>query len=145
VTGASRYRITFDASGDSYVLRHSGTNSLLDVLPRNPLTSPDDPPDEQIFDLSELPLLGPGVRILAVQSGTAAASPATLEFGPLGATTRSEQTTIWLTAGRSSETRYLPLRIDPTTGSAEVGKIQVAAPPATVVDVDQLEKVFDDD
>jgi hypothetical protein len=102
----------------------------LDTLPDSPFRSPDDPPDQQIVDLEELPHLGSAVRIVAV---IAQDSPpqvvSDLEFGPLGETSRAEQTTIWLAAGAGSATRYLRLDVNPVTGLTTVGAYSGVGPP----------------
>ena len=56
-----------------------------------------------------------------------------LEFGPLGETTRSSPTTIWLAAGSGPHTRYLPVTVDPVTGLAEVGDFTAKGPPEALM------------
>lgn len=131
VANDSSYEVTFDLSGEQYVLRHSGANSALDTLPTTPFHSTDDPPDEQTICLKSLPNAGLVVQLHSVyaDSGTPT-SVTTLEFGPLGETTRSEPTVIWLRCGAGDSLCYLPLRVDPVTGLADVGDVQAAAPPA---------------
>jgi hypothetical protein len=130
VTNNSEYRFTFDTDGNRYVLEHSGDDSTLDTLPDSPFRSPHDPPDQQIVALEELPHVGPTVRIVEVAAqGTASQSVDDLEFGPLGGTRRSEETVIWLVAGRGAATRYIRLHVNPVTGLTTVGDFSAVGPP----------------
>ena len=122
VTNNSDYRFTFDTDNNRYVLEHSGDDPALDTLPDSPFRSSDDPPDQQIVDLEELPNLGSTVRIDAVAAqGSPPVPVVDLEFGPLGGTSRSEQTVIWLAAGKGLATRYIRLDVNPVTGLCTVG------------------------
>jgi prepilin-type N-terminal cleavage/methylation domain-containing protein len=126
----STYRFTFDSKQNRYVLEHSGSNAALNVLPRSPFRSPNDPPTQHIVSLDELPVVGPPMKLVAVTVGNnAMAQATTLEFGPLGETTRAEPTTIWLAAGRGTGRRYLPITVHPVTGMAEVGSQRSQGPP----------------
>jgi hypothetical protein len=72
--------------------------------------------------LEELPHLGSTVRILgAAVRQVSWQQVADLEFGPLGETTRSQKTVVWLAAGAGSGTRYLQLHVNPVTGLTTVG------------------------
>ena len=134
VTNNSRYEFTFDKNNNQYVLEHSGSNAALDKLPDSPLRLPDDPPDEHVVKLDELPQMGVATRIAAVGSlnGTYILVD-DLEFGPLGETIRSSPTTIWLAAGSGPDARYLPVTVDPVTGLAEVGDFTAEAPPEALL------------
>lgn len=130
VTSDSTYELTFDVSAEQYVLRHSGTNPLLDVLPTSAFHCANDPPDAHTICLRSLPHAGPAVDIVSVyaDSGTPT-SVSTLEYGPLGETTRTEPTVIWLGCGGGDNRCYVPLRVDPVTGLAEIGELQATPPP----------------
>jgi len=129
VTNGSTYRTTFDLSGNRYVLTHSGSNSVLDTLPSTPFRPPSDARDEHTCDLDELPHIGATVHVHAVSEGVRTWKPVDdVEFGPLGGTTRSEPTTVWLQCGSGHDRRFLPLTISPTTGLVAVGEIQSADP-----------------
>lgn len=132
VANNSQYRITFDAARNRYVLRHSGVNAALDILPPAPFRSPSDPPKDHIVDLEALPRLGGhNIRLTAVTGpDNVALSSADLEFGPLGETTRSQETVVWLTGGAGDETRYLSVHINPVTGLTAVGQFTSIGPPA---------------
>ncbi len=120
VTNNSFYQFTFDASNNEYVLSHSGANASLDTLPDSAFRSPDDPPEQHIVRLDELPQIGDGARIFAV--GNSGVPVADLEFGPLGETTRGGETVVWIAAGTGSATRYISVAVNPVTGLAKVGK-----------------------
>ncbi len=134
VTNNSRYEFTFDKDNNQYVLEHSGNNAALDKLPNSPFRRPDDPPDEHVVKLDELPRVGMATRIAAVGSLNGSYILVDdLEFGPLGETTRSSPTTIWLAVGSGPDTRYLPVTVDPVTGLAEVGDFTAKPPPEALL------------
>ena len=130
ITNNSRYRSTFERDENRYTLEHSGTDPALDTLPDSPFRSSDDPPTQQIVDLDELPHVGMGARIVAVAAqANTPQSVDDVEFGPLGTTTRSEETVVWLAAGAGSATRYIRLHVHPVTGLTSVGAYSGAGPP----------------
>src|SRR5688500_3190414 len=98
VANNSSYRFRFEASQNRYVLLHTGTNAALDTLPDAPFRSPSDPPNEHHVDLGDLPhFTGQNVRLAGVtNTGGIRLAPEQLEFGPLGETTRTQETVIWL-------------------------------------------------
>lgn len=133
VANNSSYRFRFQASQNRYVLQHSGANPALDALPDAPFRSPSDPPNEHRVDLSDLPhLTGQNVRLAGV-TNTAGIRlmPEELEFGPLGETTRTQETVVWLAAGRNQQTKYLPVHINPISGLAAVGQYSSRGPVLT--------------
>lgn len=139
VSNNSTYRITFESDKNRYYLKHSGTRAQLNTLPRSPFRQPDDPPDQQTTDLSQLPLPEPGVRLVTVvQTAGPGQSIATIEFTPLGGTTSAVPTTIWLTCGGGSAQRYIALSVSPTTGLATIEPLQTSLPQsvANIVHVD---------
>jgi prepilin-type N-terminal cleavage/methylation domain-containing protein len=134
VANNSNYRLTFDVTNNRYTLVYSGVNALLNVLPPNPFHPSADSPTQNLFDLNTLPGLGEGAHLCAV--GTAGVSPApvtTLEFGPLGQTTATDPTAIWLSAGVGNVARYISVSVNPVTGLATVGSFQGSGPPAAIV------------
>lgn len=134
VTNNSTYQFRFDRENNRYVLEHSGANPALDTLPDSPFRLPDDPPNQHIVDLDELPQLGSSVRIVVVaEFSTLLERVDDLEFGPLGETTRSNPTFIWLAAGRGSDTRYTWLLVDPVTGLVKLGADTIYGPPASLL------------
>jgi prepilin-type N-terminal cleavage/methylation domain-containing protein len=132
VSNNSRYRFTFELAENRYVLEHSGSNPALDVLPTTPFRSPTDPPDQQIVAFGDLPQIGAPVRLSAAEAdGQNLGTTAHVEFGPLGETTSSAETTIWLSAGGGAAERLIPVRVNPVTGIAMIGDLQAAEPSVT--------------
>jgi Tfp pilus assembly protein FimT len=133
VSNSSTYKFTFDLPNNRYILRYSGSNPALRTLPNSPFSMPGDPADQHIVDLDNLPHLGAAVRLAAAAATGAAVQQVTdLEFGPLGATTRSSPTTVWLAAGRDSRTRYITVSVNPVTGLVDVGTVTSTGPPAGI-------------
>ena len=131
VTNNSQYRLQFDIAQNRYVLEHSGSNPLLEVLPSSPFRRPDDPPDKQTCDLDDLPRTGPTVELASVQTGAGSPQGLTeIEFGPLGGTIQSATTVIWLACGHGENRRFLSVSVDPITGLATVGDLQETPPPS---------------
>ena len=125
----SKYRIDFDLTQNQYVLRHSGSNTALNTLPKSPSQNSSDPADRQITRLEEALSSGVIVRVYAVYSlSTPAQSIGDIELGPLGETTRPDETIVWLGAGSGSDARYLSVRISPVTGLYRIGTLQGTAP-----------------
>lgn len=117
VANNTSYRITFDLPQNRYVIEHSGTNPAFDALPRSPFAMPGDPATQHIIRLANLPNLGSAARLLGARALGTSSQPVTdVEFGPLGETTRAEETQIWLAAGSGQVARYLSVRINPVTG-----------------------------
>ncbi len=134
VTNQSTYRVTFDAAENQYVLEHSGPSAALDALPDSPFRRVTDPSEQYIVDLDDLPRVGPGVRIVAVgSSGAALQQVFDVEFGPLGETTRTDPTVVWLAAGHGPDTRYLVLTVNPLTGLTDLEYRGAEAPPAEIL------------
>jgi prepilin-type N-terminal cleavage/methylation domain-containing protein len=129
VSNNSNYRLTFERNENRYRLEHVGTNPALNNLPATIFPNRADTTTKHYTDLDDLPRLGIGVHLSAVELGAVpATSTATLEFGPLGATSQSVGTTVWLTAGSGSSQRYLAVRVDPATGIATVDTFTATAP-----------------
>jgi hypothetical protein len=123
--------MSFDIAENRYILEHSGASAALDTLPDSPFRAPDDPPEQHIVDLDELPRMGPPVTlVVAATSEAAPRRVVDVEFGPLGETTRSQPTIIWLGCGQDSDRRYLALEINPVTGLTDVGDYTAEGPPA---------------
>ena len=122
VSNGSTYKITFDPSGDGYVLTHAGTNPLLDNLPPTQFGQSTDPPTQQTTLLSRLPISGPEVSVYGVYKLTPSAVLVNdVSFGPFGETNRSEITAIGLSCGYGENQRIIAVFIDPITGLATVG------------------------
>jgi type II secretory pathway pseudopilin PulG len=134
VSNNSNYRFTFDLPNNRYVMQHSGSNSTLATLPDSPFRSPGDPPTQHIVRLGDLPHLGPTVKLVVAATGTTSSTRTdTLEFGPLGQTTATSPTTIWLSAGSNADARYITVQVNPVTGLADVGPFGRDGPPPGLV------------
>ncbi len=128
VTHNSTFHIQFDVDSDEYYLEHTGTDTSLDALP-NSIYGDNPNGTLRTMRFSDHPHTGAGVRVVLVQA-IASQSPTVsdVEYGPLGGTTRTERTAIWLTAGSLTAQRYLPVYIDATTGLTSLGEIVVLSP-----------------
>lgn len=130
VSNSSQYTLTFDTVNNRYHLEHSGANSSLDDLPAQPFSSTGSTATRHVIKLDEMPHLAAPVRLVAVESiGSTTEPVTTLELGPLGETTRSEPTRVWLGCGSGSEERFIYLEIDPVTGLVQESDLQAQAPP----------------
>lgn len=130
VTYASPYRITFDTTKNRYTLQ----NSEGKTLPAAVFGSSQDTSTQHVVALEELPSIGRTVRLLAVTEGVNSTSVVSeVEFGTLGATTRSAPTEIWLAAGSSKDTRYVNLTVNPVTGLTTIGSYTAVAPPVAAI------------
>lgn len=129
VVNSDNYKITFDLTGNQWLLTHSGTNPSLDALPVSPYHLSTEAANQQTVALNNLPSLGGAVRLFAVWS--LANTPQVVgdvEFQSLGGTTRVQPTLIWLAAGSGSGTRYISVRVNPTTGLYWVENFQATTP-----------------
>jgi Tfp pilus assembly protein FimT len=136
VANNDAYKITFNLNANQYVLKHSGGNAALNQLPKTPFSTPADPSDQHIVDLDNLPNVGATVFLAAVATvGTATQSVSDVEFGPLGQTTRTDPTTIWLMARGSGGNKYMTLQVSPVTGLTQIGAYSSVRPPAAVTQI----------
>jgi hypothetical protein len=55
--------------------------------------------------------------VVAAPSATVVSN---VEFGPLGSTTRPQETVVWLSCGAGSSERHVSIHVNPATGLAEV-------------------------
>jgi len=123
VANNSTYRITYNVANNQYVLQHSGTNTLFNTLPRSPYKQLDDSPSQQTTKLALLPIPEPGVKLVAVaQMQGGGQSTNSIEFGPLGGTTSTYQSVIWISCGNSSAQRFQSIAVDPVTGLVMIGQ-----------------------
>lgn len=133
VMNNTQYRLTFDLNANSYVLRHSGTNSAFNNLPDNPFRPANDKATESTMKLDSVPdLADAGIRLYRIQTGTQQTALTTLEFLPLGNTTVTTPTEVWLAAGTGTSARYVLVRVDPVSGLVTIGD-QQTSPPGNVV------------
>jgi Tfp pilus assembly protein FimT len=131
VGNSSTYRITYDVANNQYYLQHSGTNAAFNTLPRSTYKQLDDAATQQTTKLALLPIPEPGVKLAAVvQMQGAGQSATTVEFGPLGATTSTVQSVIWLSCGAGSAQRFQSIAVDPVTGLVTIATPVSALPSA---------------
>lgn len=129
VANNSSYRLTFNVSASTYVLQHTGATTALNKLPPSPFHTFNAGQTQQTADLSRLPMVAGSVKIAAVKKNPASPSDVTdLEFGPLGNTTRSDATLIWLYSNSTGSKIYIPITLNATTGIVDVGDVQAATP-----------------
>jgi prepilin-type N-terminal cleavage/methylation domain-containing protein len=125
----SSYRFDVDVSGNRLVLQHSGTDITLNTLPSSPFRAPTDPTSQYIVRLAGLPNLGMDVNVLGAQAvGSSTTTITSIEFGPYGATTQTNTSLLWLTAGRSTSRRFINVSVNAVTGLASVGSYTGIAP-----------------
>ncbi len=130
----SSYRFDIDLTGNQLVMRHTGADTTLNTLPNSPFRSPSDPADQYSIKLTNLPRLAMPVNLLGAQAiGTTTQTITSIEFGPYGATTQSNQSVLWLTAGLGNGRRFISIGVNPVTGLATVGSFTGAAPSGIVV------------
>jgi Tfp pilus assembly protein FimT len=123
------YRFDIDLSGNRMVMRYTGSDSSLNTLPLSPYRALTDPSDQYIVALANLPRLGMPVSLLGAQSvGTTTQAITSVEFGPYGSTTQTNQSVIWLTAGVGTARRYISVSVNPVTGLASPGSFTSVAP-----------------
>jgi prepilin-type N-terminal cleavage/methylation domain-containing protein len=124
-----RYKFTFDTTQNSFTLKHSGSNASLDKLPVTSFRSPSDTQYQHVIDLDEFPHMGPTVQISAVTAAGSSQRVSDLEFNPLGATTRTAGTVVWLASGCGTNTRYITITVDPVIGLSQIGDYTTTGPP----------------
>jgi prepilin-type N-terminal cleavage/methylation domain-containing protein len=124
------YQFLFDRTDNQYTLEYSGSNPALATLPPNPFHASQDAATEFVVRLAQLPRMGVSAALYDVQELTPSPVEATsVQFGPLGATTQTPSTVIWLTAGTGSAQRYISITINPATGLTTIGGLQASPPP----------------
>lgn len=134
VTNNSRYRVVFDVRRNRYIVEHSGSNPSLDLLPDSPFSRTAGPQKQMVVELDDLPRLGTRVQLEAVaEYNWFIRAASEVEFGPLGETTDTGWTVIWLGAGSDPRKRYIWLLIHPVTGLAQVNGSTEHAPPQWLV------------
>ncbi|NLE38400.1 MAG: prepilin-type N-terminal cleavage/methylation domain-containing protein [Pirellulaceae bacterium] len=121
VTNNSRYEVALDENQNRYSLRHTGANSALNVLPDSVFRDPNDPPDQHIVRLDELPGIGKPVKLSGEYHVTGSLEPMTaVEFGPLGETSQTGYSALILSVGSGLNRRSVLILINPVTGLATI-------------------------
>jgi len=133
VVNGDTYRITFDTVLDQYVLSYSGTNTALATLPPSPFHTSSDTPTQQVVQLTNLPHVGPPAQLeAAFAQGNTSTQVTNVEFGPLGETTQTADTIIWLSAGAGAAMRHISVHVNAVTGLSTIENFQAQSPFATV-------------
>jgi len=129
ISHGSTYRVRFETTQNRYVLQHTGADPTLNTLPDSPWRNPDDPPDQHIVRLDQLPQVGVPVRLKAIRpSSSSDETVGEVEFGPLGGTTNNTAVVIWLSAGQGKTERFLSITVDPITGLVSLAKVTAETP-----------------
>lgn len=129
ISRGSTYRVRFEIAKNRYVLQHTGADPTLNTLPDSPWRNPDDPQDQHIVRLDQLPQVGVPVRLAAIRpSSSSDNSVGEVEFGPLGGITANTAVVIWLSAGQGKIERFLSITVDPITGLASLARITAENP-----------------
>lgn len=141
VANDSNYRVTFDLANDRYILKHSGTNAALDALPTTAFHDTNDPVDQHIVNLDELPRIGAIVKIArVVRVGSSIQDVVDVEFGPLGGTTRGEYTVVLLSAGEGGDRRRAFVTVNPVTGLATIARDAHDMPDSLAADAEAIDE-----
>jgi len=127
VTNGSSYTLTFNTATNSYQLQHSGSNTLLQVLPPTPFSVAGESPHQRTCRLNTLP--GAHIELLGLANGGSVQQTATVEFTSLGAVQSGAAATVWLAAGHGDTRRYVSVTVNPVLGTATAGEITRQAPP----------------
>lgn len=123
VTYGSDFRVTFSNDGSQYEIEHVGTNPALDDVLENPFGDSKSS-GEYVVVFSELPSLGPRLGVVAMATIDNAGDPqddvSDVTFGPLGETSRAQDTRIWLAVGSGTSQRTISVHVNAVTGLATV-------------------------
>jgi len=133
VSNNSTYRVAFDTSANELILTHSGTKTALNTLPLSAFRSQRDTATAKYLSLNDLPNLSVPVRLLGATVGSSSLqSAAMVEFGPLGQTTASAPTTVWLGVSVGNQQRYATISVNPITGLVTTSGITAGPLPAVL-------------
>ena len=131
IANDSSYRLTFNLASNRFDLQHSGANIAFDPLPPSPFRRYDDSATQQTTVLSELPFPRATVVLQTVVTAPSATPTTNVEFTPLGSTTSTQETIIWLGCGSGTTARFLSVHVDPATGLVEINQPRRALPTGT--------------
>ena len=134
VSNNTTYELTFDPAQNQYSLTHIGSNSALDTLPETPFGSYGGSSTEKTQSLENLLSNGANTKLVAVATRSAGqvSNVNSVAFGPLGNTTRSDETIIVLSAGSAKDKKYIAVHIAPMTGLTALSEIYTTPPPSIV-------------
>lgn len=129
----STYRVAFDPSANELILTHSGTKTSLNTLPVSAFRSQRDTATAKYLSLNDLPNLSVPVRLMGATVGSGVLqSAAMVEFGPMGQTTASAPTTVWLAVSVGNQHRYATISVNPVTGLVTAGGITAGPLPGVL-------------
>lgn len=133
VSNNSTYRVAFDPTANELILTHSGTKTTLNTLPVSAFRSQRDTATEKHLSLNDLPNLSVPVRLLGATVGSGSLQAAAMvEFGPMGQTTASAPTTVWLGVSQGNQQRYTTISVNPITGLVTTGGITAGPLPGVL-------------
>jgi Tfp pilus assembly protein FimT len=131
VANNDTYRFTFNLAQSTYTLQYSGTNPALANLPRSPIVGPNDTATTRVVALSDFPNVIAPVQMAGMGvTGNMVTGTTTIQFTPLGGTSQTGATVVWLSAGSGTGQRYLSLSVNPVTGLVTIGALSGTGPPS---------------
>ncbi len=129
----STYRVAFDTSANELILTHRGTRAALNTLPLSAFRSQRDTATAKYLSLNDLPNLSVPVRLLGATVGSGSPQAAAMvEFGPMGQTTASAPTTVWLGVSVGNQQRCATISVNPVTGLVTAGGITAGPLPGVL-------------
>ena len=129
VAHGSSYRVSFESSENRYALEHTGSNPLLNILPRSPFSPSTAPTTRRVTDLDDLPFMGPTVSLAgAERASNSWQATSQIEFGPLGELTTPGDVRIWLACGQGDQRRFISVTVHAVTGLTEIGAYEAQGP-----------------
>jgi prepilin-type N-terminal cleavage/methylation domain-containing protein len=131
VSNNSTYEFVFQFGKNRYYLHHTGSNAALETLAASPFfeTEADSGGGtRQVTDFDHVLTFGPTVGLLTTRRVSSGTGISSIEFQPLGNTTETDETEIWLTCGEGQRRLYIRITVSPVTGLATAGSVQSAAP-----------------
>ena len=130
----SNYTVTVDKAQNRLVLRHTGTNTALNALPRELITTESTDATVRILDLAKFQdTLGDVEIVAAAELGAVMRAESKIEFGAEGTPTNGLGFIIWLKAGTEAATRYVTVIVDGETGKVTRGLSDAIPPPAGLI------------
>jgi prepilin-type N-terminal cleavage/methylation domain-containing protein len=129
VANNTSYTYTFSTSPGAWVLTHSGSAAVHNILPKTGYGSPTDPPESQTTELAAMP----ECRSLTLHGafavhGSTRTATTTISYSPLGALSGGVPIEIWLASVEPTVSWYVAVTADPITGLATVG-LPTTTPP----------------
>ena len=127
VANNTKYTVTFDKAKNRLSLAHTGSDPNLDDLPDSGFWEHVGLTKTQSFDFADLPVSWPVVLKGAVKSSNNTVEVTSVEFGPTGGTSASDDVDLWISIGSSPAT-YASTTILAGTGLIEINDLDTSAP-----------------